>query len=170
MQTSIRAAKRLTLSDLSSLPITNEATIDEEFLDSNRHMNVSWYWHLFNQSTGGLYRWMGTDWKQLRAAGSGSFALEAHIRYLSEVLVEQHVTVRTRLIARSATRLQSLHFMFNDDQQRVAATYEEVLAHMDMTTRRMTPYPAPMAKRLDEVLAEHQALDWDPPVCSVMGA
>ena len=60
--------------------------------------------------------------------------------------------------------------MFNDDQQRVAATYEEVLAHMDMTTRRMTPYPAPMAKRLDEVLAEHQALDWDPPVCSVMGA
>ncbi len=41
---------------------------------------------------------------------------------------------------------------------------------MDMNTRRMAPYPEPIAEKLDEVIAQHQALDWDPPVCGVMQA
>ena len=170
MNSSIQAAKRLTLKELSPLPITNEATIDEEYLDSNRHMNVSWYLHLFNQATGGMHKWLGFDWGQLKADGAGTFILEGHIRYLAETLVGEHVTLRTRLIARSAKRVQFLHFMFNDDKQTLAATYEKVVAHMDMSTRRMSPYPGPIAKQLDEVLAQHQALDWDPPVCGVMQA
>ena len=170
MTSSIQAAKRLTLKELSLLPITNEAIIDEEYLDSNRHMNVSWYLHLFNQATGGMYKWMGFDRDQLKAGSASSFILEGHIRYLAEVLVGEHITLRTRLIARSAKRVQFLHFMFNDDKQTLAATYEKVMAHMDMNTRRMSPYPEPVAKQLDEVLAQHRALDWDPPVCGVMQA
>ncbi len=170
MNSSILEAKRLTLKQLSPLPITNEAIIDEEYLDSNRHMNVSWYLHLFNRATGGMHKWLGFDWGQLKADGSSSFILEGHIRYLAEVLVGEHVTLRTRLIARSAKRVQFLHFMFNDDKQTLAATYEKVLAHMDMNTRRMAPYTEPIAEKLDEVLAQHQALDWDPPVCGVMQA
>lgn len=170
MTSSIQAAKRLTLKELSLLPITYEAIIDEEYLDSNRHMNVSWYLHLFNQATGGMHRRIGFDWDQLNADGASSFILEGHIRYLAEVLVGEHITLRTRLIARSAKRVQLLHFMFNDDKQTLAATNEKVMAHMDMNIRRMSPYPEPVAQQLDELLAEHQALDWEPPVCGVMRA
>ena len=66
--------------------------------------------------------------------------------------------------------VQFLHFMYNDDKKTLAATYEKVLAYMDINTRRMTPYPQPIARQLDEGLAKHQALDWDPPVCGVMQA
>jgi acyl-CoA thioester hydrolase len=168
MASNIRSAKRLTLKELALLPITNEAAIDEAFLDSNRHMNVSWYWHLFNQSTEGMQKWLGFDWAKIDEHGGGLFILEGHIRYLAEVLVGQHVTVRTRLIARSAKRIQYLHFMFNDDNQTLAATYEEVQSHMDMKSRRMAPYPDSIAKSFDKALAEHEALDWDPSVCGVM--
>ena len=41
---------------------------------------------------------------------------------------------------------------------------------MNMNTRRMAPYPDHIAKKLDEVLSQHQALDWDPPVSGVMRA
>ena len=58
VNSSIQAAKRLTLKQLSLLPITNEAIIDEEILDSNRHMNVSWYLNLFSQAIGGMHKWM----------------------------------------------------------------------------------------------------------------
>ena len=170
MTSSILAAKRLTLKELSPLPITNEATIDDDYLDSNRHMNVSWYGHLFNQATGGMQKWLGFDWSQLQADEAGSFILEGHIRFLAEVLVDEHVSLYTRLIDRSAKRVHYLHFMFNDDKQMVAATYEKVVAHMDLNTRRMAPFPEPISKKLDEVLALHVALDWDPPVCGVMQA
>ena len=165
-----QAAKRLTLEQVSSLPITNEATIDETFLDSNRHMNVSWYLHLFNRATGEMYRALGVDWSELRDSSSSSFILEGHIRYLSEVLIGEHVTVRTRLVGRSAKRVHFLHLMFNDDKQTIAATYEKVMAHMDMKTRRMAPYPKPIQLKLDAIFARHQSLDWDPPVCGVMQA
>ena len=52
-KSSIQAAKHLRLDELSVLPVTHEAVIDEEYLDSNGHMNVSWYLHLFNRATGG---------------------------------------------------------------------------------------------------------------------
>jgi acyl-CoA thioester hydrolase len=168
MKSSIQAAKRLTLNELSALPITHEAVIDEEYLDSNGHMNVSWYLHLFNQATGGTYRWLGVDCRKQRSEGSSTFALEGHVRYFAELLAGEQVTLRTRLISRSAKRVQLLHFMFNEDNQALAATYEEVIAHMDLTLRRMTPYPDAIAKQLDEVLAEHQALPWEAPVCGVM--
>ena len=170
MNPSIKAAKKIKAEQLETLPITNEATIDEEFLDANRHMNVSWYLHLFNQATGRMYSWMGIDWPQFKSRGSSSFILEGHIRYLDEVLISQHVTLRSRLIARTPKRIHFLHFMYNDDNHSMAATYEVVLAHMDMSSRRMAPFPPFMGEKFDTVLAQHQALDWEPPVCGVMQA
>ena len=70
----------MTLKELSPLPITNEASIDEEYLDSNGHVNVSWYLHLFNQATGGMHKWLCLDWGQLKADGASSFILEGHVR------------------------------------------------------------------------------------------
>ena len=170
MNNTIRAAKQLTVDQLSSLPITKEATIVDEYLDSNRHVNVSWYLHLFNQATLGMQKWLGFNWRELKSEGASSFSLEGHIRYLAELFAGEHVTVRTRLISRSSKRLHYLHFMFNDDQQKLAATYEEIQAYMDMNKRRMAPYPGPLAARLDEVLQQHQALDWAPPICGAMQA
>ena len=157
--------RRPAIDQLEQLPVTYESVIDEEYVDSNGHMNVAWYLHLFNKATGGLHRWLGFDWPQLKAGGVSSFVLEGHIRYLAEVFEGQQVTLRSRLIARSARRLQYLHFMFNEDKRTLAATYEEVLAHMDMKTRRMKEYAPSLAAQLDRGLAEHQTLSWEPPIC-----
>lgn len=167
---SLREAKQLTAEQIAMLPATWEAEVDEEFLDSNGHMNVSWYLHLFNRATGGTYRWLGLDWKQLKQMGINTFALETHVRYFSELLVGERITIRTRLVSRTPKRVQLLHLMFNEDRQILSATHEEVIAHMDLSARKMTPFPDPLGQRIDEELAEHQALSWEPPVCGVMGA
>jgi acyl-CoA thioester hydrolase len=169
-KSNVQAAKQLSLDQLAALPITLEAVVDEEYLDANGHMNVSWYLHLFNRATGGTYRWLGFDWQRLKELSVGTFALEGHVRYFAEVMVGDRISVRTRLISRTAKRIHLLHFMFNEGRQVLAATHEEVMAHIDLTLRQMTPYPDPLSKRLDEALAVHQALKWEPPVCGVMGA
>lgn len=154
--------------DLSALPVTHKATIPEDHLDEMGHMNVAWYLHLFMRATGGVFDMIGLNRSYMESHRAGTFALEAHVKYLSEVRVDHHVTLRSRFIDRSAKRLHLLHFMQNDDKQDVGATYEVISAHIDMNIRRMAPYPEFIAEKFDEILAEHRALDWAPPVCGTM--
>ena len=93
---------------LSDLPLTHQAVIPEDYLDMMGHMNVMWYTHLFSLAVGGLYQRIGLWREYFEANQAGSFLLEAHVRHLSEVRVGQSVTIRTRMLARSAQRL---HFM-----------------------------------------------------------
>ena len=75
----------------------------------------------------------------IRANQTGSFALETHVRYLSEVHIGQHVTIRSRALGRSAKRMHFMHFMTIDETGTLAATQEHVGAHIDMRMPRMAP-------------------------------
>ena len=154
--------------DLSKLPITHEATIPRDSIDVMGHMNVMWYTHLFDMAVYGAFELIGMDFDYMNARQAGGFALESHIRYLSEVRVDHHVTIRTRLLGRTVRRFHMMNFMTNNTKGDLAATFEVVGAHIDMTTRRMSPFPPQITARFDSLAAEHQALDWKPPVCGAM--
>lgn len=151
--------------DLSLLPVTHRELIPESYRDRMGHMNVSWYIHLFNGALRGFYELFGFNRSYMEATESGVFALECHIRYLSEVKVGQRVTLRSRAIARTEKRLHFVLFMEIDDSGALASICEYVVAHIDMKVRRMSPILEPVASRFDELVAEHQALDWDAPMC-----
>ena len=154
--------------DFSKLPITFEATIPEEYLDDMGHMNVMWYTHLFDKGVYGAFELMGLNLEYMRAHNSGGFALEAHIRYLREVRVGNKVTIFSRFIARTQRRFHLMNFMYNDSNQDVAATFEVVGAHIDMSIRRMASFPDPIATKLDSLIRDHSSLDWEAPLCGAM--
>ena len=87
--------------ELTSLPITLETVIPEDYLDEMGHMNVMWYTHLFSRATGGLFDMIGLNRSYLEANHAGTFALEHHIRFLAEVRFGEGITIRTRPLARS---------------------------------------------------------------------
>jgi acyl-CoA thioester hydrolase len=153
--------------DLTALPVTYEAVIPESYLDEMGHMNVMWYTHLFSCGTEGLFERVGLTRAYFEENQAGTFALEQHTRYLVEVRVGQRVLVRTRLLGRSAKLFHFLHFLVHADG-RIAATGESVGAHIDMRTRRTSPFPAAVAMAIDQLLAEHEHLGWTAPVCGVM--
>ncbi len=155
--------------DLSTLPVTHQELIPASYLDRMNHMNVSWYTHLFGVATLNLYENVGLTPAYMDANDTGVFALEGHIRYVSEVRVDRHVTIRSRAIARNEKRVHFMHFMSIDETATLAAHCEFVAAHMDMLTRRMTPFLEPVAGGFDELIAQHRELDWEPPVCGSMG-
>lgn len=154
--------------DLSQLPITHEATIPEEYRDVMGHMNVMWYTHLFDCSIFGIFRKLGFDLEFMRQRNAGSFALESHTRYLTELHVGDVVAVRTRVLGRSEKRFHMLSLMTEQSTQALSATFEVVGAYIDMEHRRMAPIPSDISERLDAMLAEHQQLDWQAPTCGVM--
>jgi acyl-CoA thioester hydrolase len=153
---------------LKNLPITHQAVIPETYLDEMGHMNVMWYTHLFSRATEGLFELIGLTRAYFEGNQAGSFALEIHTRFLAEVRVGKPITIRSRLLGRSEKRPHFIHFMVMDDTDVLAATEEAVGTHVDMTVRRASPYPAPVAEVMDRLLAEHAGLTWKPPVCGVM--
>ena len=155
--------------DLSGLPRTNHKTIPPEYLDLMGHMNVMWYMHLFDYGTRTLFRSFDFGEDYVERTKMGSFALEAHIRYLNEVRVGQTVSVYSRLLGRSAKTLHFMHFMLREEGQQLAATIEVLTAHADLTRRKITPYPPEVLAKIDPMLHTHQALDWDAPVSGTMG-
>ena len=133
------------------------------------HMNVMWYTHLFSVGMGGLFQILGLNWEHVEEHQGGTFALESHTRYLSEVRVGQAVEIRSRLLGRSEKRFHVLHFMTNHEKQDVSATFEAVSAHVDMRSRRMAALPMDVTQRLDTLIAEHASLEWKAPTCGIMG-
>jgi acyl-CoA thioester hydrolase len=154
--------------DLQSLPITFRQDIPESYRDEMGHMNVMWYTYLFSCAFDKFGDQFGFGEAYFRAHLMGSFALETHVRYLAEVRIGQHVTIRSRALGRSAKRLHFMHFMIIDDTGALAATQEHVGAHIDMRVRRMAPFPADIAERFDQLVLQQNKLGWAAPVCGVM--
>ncbi len=155
--------------DLSSLPVTNHKVIPPDYIDIMGHMNVMWYLHIFDGGTRNLFSSFGFGGDYVRRTGMGSFALESHIRYLAELKEGEAVTVRSRVLDRSAKTIHFFHFMTKDRDGTLAATIEILGAHADLNLRKIVPFPAEVLDQLDPLLQAHQQLPWEAPVCGFIG-
>jgi acyl-CoA thioester hydrolase len=153
-----------------SLPITQRAVIPESYLDEMGHMNVMWYTHLFSKAMGEVFQLVGMTRDYFLTNQAGAFALKQFVSYLAEVRLGESVLIRSRILGRSAKRIHVMHFLIKEESQVLAATAELLGAHVDMRIRRMAPYPPALAEKIDRFIAEHAALNWDPPVCGVIKA
>ena len=159
-----------TLSEIRQLDRAYEMTIPESFLDENQHVNVQYYVHLVERGLGEIFRRVGLGEPYAAADEIGNFALEQHIRYLAEILVNDQVAVHIRLVELSPKRAYFMGFLVNDSRAELAATVEVVMMNVDIALRRGTPFPPAAKEQLDALLAKHQKLPWLAPVCGVMRA
>ena len=155
---------RVSIHDVQQLPLTHQATIPEDYLDSMGHMNVMWYTHLFAHAMGGIFKRIGMNRDYFVSNQAGSFALKQYVDYLIEVRFGEQISIHTRLLGRSSKRVHLMHFMIKDSGDSLASTSEVLLTHIDMRIRRSSPFSAEIAKNIDQLLAEHNALHWSAPL------
>ena len=158
------------LEDVLQLPCQYETAVDESHLDENNHMNVRHYLGFFDDGAFEMFASFGMDRDYYLHTDNGSFALEMHINYLAEVRLGESIAIYSRVINRTAKRIHFMQFMVNQTQQNVAAHIEGVGSHVNTSLRRTSPFPEYIAQKIDNILAQHQQLKWDPPLCGVMSA
>jgi acyl-CoA thioester hydrolase len=134
---------------MKSLPYTTEAIIvSEEMCDHNGHMNVNYYYKLFDSVYTAMYiENLGFDDKYL-ASGFSTFTLEDSIRYLKEFKLGDKVYPSFYL---ANVNKKLLHFVgiLKNDNDELSAIFETVLAHMDLNARKVTEFKS---TKLDELL------------------
>ena len=159
-----------TLSEIRQLDLAHEQTISPDYLDENQHVNVQYYVHLVERGLGTIFDRVGLGAVYASALEFGNFALEQHIRYFAEILVDERISVFIRMIELTPKRAYFIGFLVNETRAHLAATVEVVMMNIDMKQRRGTPFPPAPKAKLEALLAAHQALPWEAPVCGVMRA
>ena len=159
----------ITPDQLQSIPMFHRETIPESYRDVMGHMNIRWYMALFDEAAWDFFAAFGIDVPYCQATESGAFALKHFISYLAEVHVGETVAVHTRLLGFSAKRVHFMHFMVNETTDTLAATMEVLGAHADLIARRTSPFPPPIAAKLEIILERDASLAWDAPLCGVIG-
>ncbi|MFN9436920.1 MAG: thioesterase family protein [Planctomycetota bacterium] len=155
---------QVNIEDVRQLPRTHQAQIPEDYLDLMGHMNVMWYTHLFAHAVGGLSKYLGMNRDYFVNNQAGTFVLKQYVNYLVEVRFGEQVSIYTRLLGRSPKRVHLMHFMVKDGPYVLASTTELLLTHIDMRTRRSSPFLPEISQSIDRLLVEHSALSWPAPL------
>lgn len=159
-----------TLTEIRQLELAHRQIIPAAYLDENQHVNVQYYVHLVEKGLVAVFERAGLGEIYAAADEYGNFALEQHIRYLAEILVDEQVSVYIRLLELGTKRAYFMGFVINDSRQQLACTVEIVQMNVDISQRRGAPYPPTGMAALQALHARHAALDWPAPVCGVMRA
>lgn len=107
--------------------------VPRDWVDYNGHMNEAHYLRAFSDATDQMLEWAGMD-ADCVAEGHSVFTIETHIRHLGEVDIGDHFEVRTRVIEGGAKKLHVWHELCVGEA--LCATGEQLLLHMDLSTRR----------------------------------
>jgi acyl-CoA thioester hydrolase len=140
-----------------------EGEVLPEWIDGNGHMNLAYYVVLFDYGTDAIFEALGFGHAYRLASGCGSFAVESHTLYERELLVGARVRVRSWVLGADSKRLHLAHEMVRIADGARAAAQELKYLHVDLTQRRVVPFPESLRSNVAEAAAEHEAAgrpDW----------
>ena len=136
----------------------HQERVQSDWIDYNGHLNVAYYGLVFDHATDTFFDYVGLDSTYRRTSGCSTFAVETHTTYQREVGSGAELRVTTQLLGFDEKRLQFFHNMYHAEEGFLAATYECLSLHVDMSRRRVTAMPSDLLSRLGEVMARHGAL------------
>ncbi len=148
---------------LVALPAYTEQPVPVPFEDANGHLNVRHYTGIASEGLDESLVALGIP-QNWPADGHACFSAEQHLTYLAELLTGARISSRVRLLGRSERAAHALVYLLDETNQRLSFVMEEVFLHIDMETRRTSPWPEDVGAALDEQIAEHSALPWEPDV------
>ena len=119
---------------------------------------MAYYHVLFDTALDVVLEPLGLGPEVARDTGQSVFTAQAQVHYLRELNAGDRVSVETRLIAHDAKRLHYVQTMRHADHGWVAAISENLILHVDLTTRRVTPFAPDVAARIAQAVADHAHL------------
>jgi acyl-CoA thioester hydrolase len=135
-------------------PMEWSEDVRPEWIDYNGHLNEGYYVVVFGHATDAVMVRLGMTPEYLADTGTSLYTVEAHLRYVAEVPPSSLLSVRSSVIGTTDKLLWLWHEMWCDD--RLRATEEVLLVHVDTNVGRASPFP-------DELRARAEALVVPPP-------
>ena len=143
---------------MKPLPYNPDSVIvTQEMCDHNGHMNVNYYYQLFDSTYTSFYiDELGFD-EAYMERGFSTFTLEDSIRYLKEFRLNDVVYPSFQLYKANKKLLHFIGILQNKDNE-VAAIFETVLGHIDLNKRKIVNFSDQMIENLLRVSSEQRKI------------
>ena len=132
----------------------SRGTVLPEWIDINGHMNVAYYVLAFDHGIDALWARFGITDEHIQTQGSSTFAVESHLLYRRELQVNDPFIVTAQILAYDEKRIHQFQRMYHAEDGYVAATAEWMNLHVNMSTRRVAPWPAKILDAIRQVVEE----------------
>lgn len=138
--------------------LTSVMAIEPQWIDYNGHLNMAYYNVLFDRAIDELWLKLGIGPAYMKARGGSTFTAECHVRYLREIHLKDPVQISILVVAADAKRIHTFKELRHATEGWLSATSENMTIHMDMTTRKVAPFPPDIAARVDALAAAHRSV------------
>tara|TARA_Y100000590_G_C15287870_1_gene851323 strand:- start:245 stop:733 length:489 start_codon:yes stop_codon:yes gene_type:complete len=129
-----------------------------EWIDYNNHMNVAYYVLAFDKAIDEVYGILGLGPDYRQSYNKSTFALESHVTYAKEVILDDKIKFTAQLIDSNKKCLHFFLCMINENKNYIAATYENISIHVDLQTKKSTYFPESLQKKIDRLMDSHMLL------------
>ena len=117
--------------------------------DHNDHMNVNYYYKMFDEVYSKLYFEELDFSPEYVASGFSTFTLEDNIRYLKEFRLGDKIYPSFLLTNANEKMLHFVGILLNENNE-LAAIFETVLGHINLNERKMVPFSDDRLKNILE--------------------
>jgi acyl-CoA thioester hydrolase len=132
--------------------------VEPAWIDYNGHLNMAYYNVLFDRAVDEVYEPLGLGPGYLERHAHSTMVAEIHVRYLREVGAADPLRVKVQLLDYDAKRIHLFEELIHAEEGWVSATSESMTLHVDMTAKKVTPFPAPVLAALARMKAAHHHL------------
>lgn len=147
--------------DMASSSLTHHSkvmAVEDGWIDANDHLNMAYYIVFFDRAMDDLLLACGLGPDYISQRRASYMAVEMHISYLREVFRTDPVRVGLRVLGVDDKRMHIYTELQHATDGWMAAAAEWMFLHTDLTTRRVSPWPADIRAALDAVYAAGASL------------
>ena len=147
-----------TTSEFSAPFVSSQMRIEPQWIDYNGHLNVAYYNVLFDRAVDEVYELLGLGPEYLKQHKHSTMVAESHVRFLREVKEGDPLKVSVQLLAYDAKRIHVYEELLHATENWVSATCETMTLHVDMTAKKVSPFPDTIMRALAAMQTAHARL------------
>jgi acyl-CoA thioester hydrolase len=138
--------------------VSSVMRVEPQWIDYNGHLNMAYYNVLFDRAVDEAYEALGIGVDYLKTTQHSTFTAECHVRYLRELHEGDPVKVTFQLLDFDAKRIHYFEQLLHAEEGWLSATSENMTLHVDMTAKKVAPFPPEAMAALARMKAAHSTL------------
>ncbi len=138
--------------------VSSVMRIEPQWIDYNGHLNVAYYNVLFDRAVDELYEFLGLGPRYLERHQHSTMVVEAHVRYLRELKLEDPARVSIQLLDYDAKRIYLFEELRHAEENWLSATSENMTLGVDMTAKKVAPFHVSVLTSLERLKQAHAVL------------
>ena len=135
-------------------------TVLPEWIDVNNHMNVAYYVLAFDRAVDALWEEFGITEDGLNISNSSTFAVESHLSWRRELVVDEPYLITSQLLAYDNKRIHQFMRMYHATSGYIASTAEWLNLHVDLEVRRVSPWPDAIREKISAFAERQTGWPW----------